>query len=175
MKAKRTSMAMAALAAVVMLAGCSRACSQPASNDDETEEADDDDNDKPSKKARKKGNDDDTAKPGASVAFDSELFGDPYGDAFGNALDLFDNQMFGAVQHSEIEPANFSSGWVGREAHEVLKRARAKQFDSKTVRAGGKWVCLVFLDRGIARRTMLAARGEPSEEMAYSARGDLIL
>jgi hypothetical protein len=158
----------------LLVTGCARSCASSG------EVSEDQDEDAPRDKKKKADKDKDDAAPAtdkpveaAAVDFDA-LFGkDP---SFGGSVDTFGEMLFGASEHSEIEPGNFSAGWVGRESYEILQRARKKEYPYKQVRTASGRVCLVFTDaNNMVRRAMLATRANaPTEELAFSAAGGLI-
>lgn len=78
-----------------------------------------------------------------------------------------------AAPHTNVEPARFSAGWVGVEAADVLRRARAKELDQATVSTGSR-TCLLFHEGGMVRRLMTNDAIE-SHEFAMSAKGNVLL
>lgn len=97
--------------------------------------------------------------------------------SFGHHFDDFSTMTFGAVDHSPIEPANFSPGWIGQEAYNVLQLAKDGDLKGRTVSTGDGRVCLVFTDDGnTIRRAMLASRRyRATEELAFAQNGNPIL
>jgi hypothetical protein len=126
-------------------------------------------------KRKKKGGDDAGAEGGGDAALDvMATFGADA--AFGGSFDRFGEAVFGAINHSPEEPSNFSAGWVGQEAWNVLQRARKGELPHKQVRLPSRRLCLVFTENNVIRRAMIATtQTAPTEELAFSAAGNLIL
>lgn len=78
-----------------------------------------------------------------------------------------------AAPHTNVEPAKFSAGWVGVEAADVLRRARAKELEQATVSTASR-TCLLFHEGGIVRR-LLTNDAIESHEFAMSAKGNVLL
>lgn len=97
--------------------------------------------------------------------------------SFGHHFDDFSTTTFGAVDHSPVEPTNFSPGWIGQEAYNVLQMAKDGDLKGRTVSTGDGRVCLVFTDdRNMIRRAMLASRRyRATEELAFAQNGHAIL
>ena len=97
--------------------------------------------------------------------------------SFGHHFDDFSGMTFGAVDHSPLEPANFSPGWIGQESYNVLQMAKDGDLKGRTVTTGDGRVCLVFTDDGgTIRRAMLASRRDrATEELAFAENGNAIL
>lgn len=155
---------------IFALAGLATGCDQDRDGG-EAEPADE-----TKKKRKKKGEGTSPSGTAAPETLDlTKLHGEE--PAFGGSLDVFGELTFGDIpgDHQSVEPSQFSDGWVGREAYNVLQRARKGEFPHKQVRTADGRVCLVFTENNIVRRAMLVRSAtSPSEELAFSAAGGLI-
>ena len=69
--------------------------------------------------------------------------------------------MLGGAPHNELEPHYFDAGWVGREAMDVLNRARKRKFKHAQTVTGTGYSCLVFHNDRMVRRMMNQTSGKP--------------